>query len=347
MEKELKDISWQVSESVYRQDPALSYSNLSTFEGLGFNGLDHLFDRKETPSLTLGSAVDSIITGGIDEFNERFIVLDVNISDSGKDICNKLLSMNLPFENFKDIPEQIVSEAAKEVGFWENSKWDKRRYSEVLKTGNIAEYYRAISHTSKTIIDRQTYEDVCNCVRALRESPSTSMYFAEDELVFSPVRRYYQLKFKGTFNGVDYRGMMDLIIVDYEKKIIYPCDLKTASTTEWDFELNFVKYHYYTQARTYWRLIRHNLDQDSYFKDFKLENFRFIVVNKKTLTPLVWEFPLTKEYGTLVDDKGNEYRDPFEIGSELRSYLDCRPQVPNGIVLDGVNVINCMKKPNA
>ena len=40
--KELKDISWQVDESTYRADPALSYSTLAKFEREGFNKLDHL-----------------------------------------------------------------------------------------------------------------------------------------------------------------------------------------------------------------------------------------------------------------------------------------------------------------
>ena len=86
------------------------------------------------------------------------------------------------------------------------------------------------------------------------------------------------------------------------------------------------------------------MDKDPYFKDFSLEDYRFIIVNPKSLTPLVWEFPLTKVYGTLIDDKGNEVRDPFEIGKELRGYLDCRPPVPNGINIDGVNIIKCLKE---
>lgn len=100
----------------------------------------------------------------------------------------------------------------------------------------------------------------------------------------------------------------------------------------------------YIQARLYWRIIRDNMDRDPYFKDFSLEDYRFIIVNPKTLTPLVWEFPLTKYYGALIDDDGNEIRDPYVIGKELRAYLDCKPPVPNGINQDGVNIINCLKK---
>ena len=74
MNKSLYDISWQVTEEEYRADKALSYSTLAKFKRSGFNGLNNLFDKVETPSLTFGSAVDSIITGGEEEFNERFFV---------------------------------------------------------------------------------------------------------------------------------------------------------------------------------------------------------------------------------------------------------------------------------
>ena len=51
-----------------------------------------------------------------------------------------------------------------------------------------------------------------------------------------------------------------------------------------------------------------------------------------------------KNYFTIsVDEKGNEYRSPFEIGKELKGYLNMRPQVPNGIDKDGINKITCLK----
>jgi len=341
--KELSDISLRISEPEYRQRPELSYSTLSTYETLGFNGLDHLFDRKESPSLLLGSCVDSILTGGEDEFYNLYSVMDINITEGGMNTINQLLSMNLPFDTFEEIPEEIVSEAAKSVGFWQADKWNKKRYAEVLKTGNVAEYYNASVHNDKIIVSSTMFQDVLNCVKALRESPATSGYFADnDEL--SPIRRYYQLKFAANFEGVGYRNMADLLVCDYEQKKVYPIDLKTSmGCTEWDFEQNFKKWHYYIQARLYWRIIRANMNKDDYFKDFDLENYKFIICNPKTLTPLVWEFPLTKSVGTLIDDEGKEIRDPFEIGTELQGYLNLRPQVPNGISIDGVNTIKCLK----
>lgn len=343
--KELSQIALDITEPEYRAMPELSYSNLSDYESLGYNGLDRLFEKKESPSLTLGSCVDAILTGGEDEFNSHFFVADIDLTDNGMAIVQQLVSMNLSYDSFSDIPEQIVSDVAKSLDFWKDDKWDKRRYNEVLKTGTVDMYYYALrNNADKTVISNQTYLQVLDCVRSLRESPATCGYFADDDEM-SPVRRYYQLKFKAIFDGVGYRNMADLIVVNYEKKKVFPIDLKTSmGCTEWDFEKNFKKWHYYIQARLYWRIIRANMDADDYFKDFSLEDYRFIIVNPKTLTPLVWEFPLTKSAGELIDDNGELIRDPFTIGKELKAYLDCRPPVPNGINMDGVNIIKCLSK---
>ena len=89
--KSLYDISWQVSEEEYRADPALSYSTLARYEREGFNNLDKLFDKIETPSLTFGSAVDALITGGQEEFDSKFAVFDIpSIPDSIVKIVKRL-----------------------------------------------------------------------------------------------------------------------------------------------------------------------------------------------------------------------------------------------------------------
>ena len=344
IQKELSSISLQISEPEYRAMPELSYSTLSTYETLGFNGLDHLFDKKESPSLLLGSCVDAILTGGEDEFNSLYCVANIPaLGDKPLQIAEYLFAnYGSMCPSLTVMPATYILDAANTYEY--QKRWrDDNRVKDLTEKCNP--YYMAkISAMGKTVVDTQTFEDVKACVRALRESPATCGYFADnDEL--SPVRRYYQLKFKAIFNNVGYRNMADLLVVNYERKKVYPIDLKTSlSCAEWDFEQNFKKWHYYIQARLYWRIIRANMDKDDYFKDFSLENYRFIIVNPKTLIPLVWEFPLTKEMGTLIDDEGNEIRDPFEIGEELQKYLNFRPQVPEGINMNGLNTIKCLQK---
>ena len=63
------------------------------------------------------------------------------------------------------------------------------------------------------------------------------------------------------------------------------------------------------------------------------------MVNKDNLTPLVWEDKHTKSEGTLYFGKNKqiECRHPFEVGKELKYYLDNKPSVPKGILLDKPN----------
>lgn len=346
IKKELSDIAWNITEEQYRADPALSYSTLARYEREGFNNLDHLFDHISSPSLTLGSCVDTLITGSQEEFDKLFYVADIpSIGDKEKAIADNLFNKyGSQYSSMVDIPQEDILTTANELAFQKNWRDDTR--VKVLRDRCSIYYAVKANAGDRTVVDLDTYYKVMAMVKALKESHSTHGYFADNDEM-SPVRRYYQLKFKARLDGVDYRCMADELLVIYDEKKIIPIDLKTSSSKEWDFQHSFCKWDYMIQARLYWLIIKTNLMNDDYFKDFTLEDYRFIVVNRDSLKPLVWEFPLTKTKGTLVDEEGKEYRDPLEIGKELRGYLDLKPLVPNGIDIDGVNTITCLKKLNA
>lgn len=346
IDKELPSIAWQASEPEYRADPALSYSTLARFEREGFNKLGALYEHISTPSLIFGSMVDTLITGSEDEFNSIFFVTDFPpMGDKELQIADSLYERyGNSCSSMTQIPSEGILDTANVLTFQKNWKDDTR--IRVIRERCTTYYDMKVSAGGRTVVSLDTFQKVKATVNALKESPATHGYFTDNDPL-SPIRRYYQLKFKACLQGVDYRCMADLIIVDYEDKKIVPIDLKTSSHKEWDFQDSFCQWSYMIQARLYWLIIKTNLANDPYFKDFQLEDYRFIVVNKESLTPLVWQFPLTGASGTLVDNKGNKYRDPLEIGAELRSYLDNMPPVPKGIDIDGLNIITCLHKFNA
>ncbi len=75
--KPFSSLAWDVSEKEYRADSALSYSTLAKYEREGFEHLDTLFDKVESPSLLLGSCVDTLLTDGEEAFNEAYYVSDI------------------------------------------------------------------------------------------------------------------------------------------------------------------------------------------------------------------------------------------------------------------------------
>lgn len=336
--KSLKDISWQVDEPTYREYSSLSYSTLAKYERSGFNQLDTLFDKLETPSLMHGSAVDCLITDGQEEFDNRFMVADFNSCSDNiikivKDIFNNYCKI---YSSLEDIDNDKILNISNIYNYQLN--WKPETRAKVIKEKGSEYYSLLYLAKDKIILNTKEYHDVINSVTTLKESITTKWYF-ESNNPFDDIERFYQLKFKATLEGIEYKCMLDEIIVNHKTKKIFLIDLKTSSHTEWDFYKSFIDWNYSIQARLYYRIVEYVLSKDEYFKNFDIVDFRFIVVNKKTLTPLVWVFPDVKSIGTLYYGKNKqiECRDPFIIGNELTYYLSSRPKVPIGISRKEIN----------
>lgn len=335
----LKDISWQVDEPTYRADKALSYSTLAKYEREGFNNLSKLFDKVESPSLTFGSCVDSLITGGEEEFNNNFFVAELtNISDVEITITKKLYNkFSSSYNDINDIPDNYLLDTIQDIQ-WNNHWLPKTRVKKIKE--DCKGYYQLLYIANdRSIINTSLYRDVMNTVEALKTSNATRFYFEEDNIFNKNIERFYQLKFKSTFNNINYRCMADEIIVIHDKKLIIPIDLKTSSKCEWDFYKSFIEWRYDIQSRLYFRIIKDNLERSSLFKNYILTDYKFIVCNRKTLTPLVWNCSFTQSVGDIKLGKDNQIilRDPFNIGEELNNYLINNPKVPNKINIDKPN----------
>jgi hypothetical protein len=330
MTKSLKDISLPITEEEYRRLDGLSYSTLAKFDREGFNNLSTLFDRVESPSLTFGSAVDSIITGGMDEFNERFIVtMFPETPDSIITIVKDIFNGNKAnYKSLNEVPNDIMLTYIEAHNYQNN--WRPETRVKVVKEKGAAYYDTLFIAQGKTILDTKTYDSVLAAVDALKTSEATAEYFKNDT-PFDNVERLYQLKFSGSNYEIKYKCMMDLVVVDHDNKIILPCDLKTSYKPEWDFYKSFVEWRYHIQARLYYRLLKQNCEKDPYFKDFTIKPYYFIVVNKHTLTPLVWEFEETSLYDDIKINDNIIMKDPYNLGEELIHYLEETPKVPVGI----------------
>ena len=330
----LYDISWKVDEPTYRADPALSYSTLAKYEREGkFNSLPTLSEHIDTPSLTFGSMVDTLITGSEEEFRQQFIVVDdPGLSDTLKEITQILYSLHKEDgKRFEEIEDEELARVGKECDYYAGDKYANYRIKLIKE--NCKPYYNTLCIAEgKKVVSQNDVEDARRAVQALRTCVRTALYFADNDPFDNTIQRFYQLKFKQFLEGVEYRCMVDELIVNYSNKTIQPIDLKTSSHNEWEFPKSFQQWLYVIQARLYWRIIRATMDKDPFFKDFKLLPYKFIVVNRKNCKPMVWDFPLTEAIGEIKIATPTGYiitwRDPYVIGKELKRYLEESPELP-------------------
>lgn len=323
-EKSLKEISWDVTEEQYRMDTALSYSTLAKFERQGFNDLDKLFDKVESPSLTFGSAVDSIITGGQEEFDSRFMVAEFPPTpDSIIKIVKQLFAEYgkeeacRTFDNIPNINAKLLL-LAEDFNYQPN--WKPETRVKVIKEKGTDYYNLLYIAGDRTILDTSTYQDVCNAVEALRNSESTSYYFANNNPFEPNIERLYQLKFKGKFENIPVKCMLDEVIVNYEDRTILPIDLKTTKSVI-TFNHSFYQWGYFIQAQLYTYILEQNIKNDNYFKDFKVLNYKFIAVDKHLLLPVVFSYDGNHSVTPLIDNDGKERKSWRTLLKELNYYL--------------------------
>ena len=343
--KSFKDISWLVDEPTYRADEAYSYSTLARFEREGFENLDKLYDKVESPSLTFGSMVDTILTDGMDEFNKKFFVAQFpKIDDSVKNNVNIIFEhCSSTYNTILDIPDSIVINITNETGYQKN--WKPETRARVLKEKGEQYYNLLFLSKDKQIVTQEDYNDANECVNILKTSKQTKEYFT-DSFFNDDIEHLYQLKFKGEFEGIPVRIMADLVIVDHKNKRIKPIDLKTSYKPEYKFFWSFMDWLYNIQARLYWYTIRQNMDKDPYFKDFILENYEFVVISRGTKVPLVWEYPDTTKTGTLFYGRRQQYkcRDWRDILKELHYYQSNDCKTPIGISTNKNDIVEWLNK---
>lgn len=337
--KKLQDIAWNVSEETYRQDKALSYSILARYEKAGFSSIPHLFDKQEGEALTFGSMVDCLMTEGKEVFDTKFAIVNYVPTESVAKVVQYLVNTQSE-EYLNDISDITIGAVCNVCEY--QPKWKVETKVAKIRSEGTNYYNQLKKAKGKTIVSSKAYTEVLDTVNTLYNHTYIGKYFKKPsgnkEILF-------QTKFKTTLSGIWVRCMFDGLMIDYNNKVIIPFDLKTTSLPEYEFAKKYLENRYDIQSRLYWAILRQVMNNDKYFKDFELCSFRFVVINKDRLQPLVFN-----DGNSLVQNKDIELkfksgrittlRDPITIAIELFNYLDWNSQVPSSIRTDALNSLD-------
>lgn len=326
-----------ISEKQYRQLPHLSYSMLAKYAREGFEGYLHLNDDEESESLTFGSVLDCLITEP-KMFDERFKVVDCKVTGKIKDVLDYVLEKH--YEDSSDdiscVTKQEYIEAFSHCDFYPNLKLETK----LLKFQNedAKLYYKEKQCArGKQVITAEIFEDAVNTANALKYDRYIGKFFA-DYTKDPYMESIYQLKLQARIGGCTYKCMIDLLIIDHSRKMIFPVDLKSSRKPEYDFPKSFSYWRYDLQARLYWSILNAIVMHSKDFCDYKIADYTFIVINKKSLNPLAWTFKHTKDQGDIViGDK--VYESPFNIAQNLKALIDNNATMPMEIKRYQSNVI--------
>lgn len=204
--KKLSTLSLSITEKEYRDLPYLSYSKLAAYERGGFAAISKLDEKQESPSLTFGSMVDTLITEGHAVFDQKFAVVDATPAPAIVTMVEYLLRENKDAQVLSDITDADLLLAANTLEFYPKFK-EATRVEKIKKEGS--EYFEQLRKAQgKTIVDRETFDKAFATYDALKTHHTTKMYFEEDN-PWDEIERYYQLKFTVELEGLTLKFMMD------------------------------------------------------------------------------------------------------------------------------------------
>ena len=325
MGKRIEDFFKKMTEGEYRANPAVSYSFLKEVLEIGGRAYDPDRERVSSGGFALGSMVDNIITDN--DFNpfEHYEIVNVNKDRSGSNEYKKLVNYLIEKYPNRIIEDNYdndwINEKSKEAGLWKSYKKDEARIKAFDKDEfwDQLRIYR-IEQGDKPIISQDDFELGLLMAETLQNHQYSRDIFG-DKPQFD---RFYQVKIFFRLNGVDVKAMLDVVLIDYENKVIYPKDLKTGS--ERDFMKNFYKFKYYLQGALYTAALQSIIQTNPEFEEWTVAPFEFIYISRANPNePLIYQMNetfITKAMTGFITHIGVIYKGILDLIDDHKWYIE-------------------------
>lgn len=268
-----------VSVQEYYENPAISQSKLKLLLSN-----PKLFNTVQEPEIyfeekkhfIIGSAVDCLLTQPQEEFDSQYHISNIQNkpSDTIKSIVNQIFDKVVeqsyeaigPITTYTD----IVLECCNEHEYQKNWK-DETRVNKVCEAW---EYWEDLKQAiGKQVLSQEENDLISQIVMSIRTNEATSKYFQENRLT----EIIFQMPINFTYERIDCKALLDMVIINHKNKTIQPIDIKTMG----DYTINFPKSlrqrRYDIQAAFY------TAGLQAVYPEYEILPFKFIV--ESTIEP--------------------------------------------------------------
>jgi hypothetical protein len=189
---------------------------------------------------------------------------------------------------------------------------------------NGMEYFEMLlNNLGKTVVDSSLVDKALIVAHKLKNDEFTKDIFDFDSvsdsveiLTHFPIVWKYRIDSKRV---VECKSELDMVVIDHEKKIIYPRDLKTTYDNE-SFDYNYIKNSYYLQNAFYYKAVA-AWAKDNNMADYKIMPLDFVVgdTSSNNRRPLVYKTSMIDVENGLKGFilRGNRYRGVEELIDEI------------------------------
>jgi hypothetical protein len=221
-----------------------------------------------------GSVVDMMLTESKEDFDKKYAVIpdDTGVSEVVAKIIKGIyddVSYLVEEKTLEDYKSEILEYCKYEQY---QPRWkDETRVNKIIEQG--AKYFDILKESgTRSIITETEYAKAINCVMALRTDKYTSKYCQKKsnnpdiEIIDKHVIVF-------DYQGLEFKGELDRVIVNHKDKTITPIDFKTTSKSVLNFEKSFWHFRYDFQAAVY--TLGLSLDKSEKFEKYYKDGYSF------------------------------------------------------------------------
>lgn len=326
-----------MTEREYRKEKRLSYSAMKVFADNRMKyyknyEAGYIFEQEDSDALTIGLVADCLELEP-EDFGNRFVVATVE-KPGGQmgEFTDKLFKRLKECISIDGVVTRsmnsLMREAYEDVAFDRNGlriAFKRKSFEQVVEefaNGAGVEFHNQQRSTlEKVLISPSDEEQAVKVLELARNHRNTKALLALR--TGGKYQVINQLKMMFMLRGMKTKGMIDKVIIDHERKIIQPFDMKTTYSVE-TFMYNYLKYRYYIQAYIY-HIGLHNWLQENELRGYEIKPMKFIVLDSNAvMDPIIHTSTMDNLYQARdgFTDRGKYYRGVLELCDDLVWHRD-------------------------
>jgi len=221
-----------------------------------------------------------------EDFDDEFIIVPGTLpGTSNRSIVDEIFKIHLESSDDSltlDKYETAIVDLLEKINLHQKLKTDEARVKKIVTADNISYFEFLKSKQGKTLVDNKTLSYCKECVDSIKENESVIalMQLGESDLeVHNEIKVTTDQLVNGKF-AFGFKGILDNVVIDKEKKILFINDLKTTGKPLIDFPESVEYYRYWLQAAIYYSLAyyRYIADKEDH-QEWSIQ-FTFVVVDK-------------------------------------------------------------------
>lgn len=222
-----------------------------------------------------------------EKFNDMFVISPAKLpGDSIKAVVDRVFAHYLEVSQngdsrteLKDF-DQAVLDVMVDMNYHQSLKTDQQRLDKIIVPEAINYWDFLKTKGNKILIDQQTYDFCKNAVEIIKTDESVCNLIGCNLTEFDNKEVFNEVPLSVEYRNAPFglKGIIDNVVIDHDKKIIFINDIKTTSKDLKDFKETVEFYSYWLQAVIYCSMvgIKHRELMES---GYELK-FHFIVIDR-------------------------------------------------------------------